>query len=128
MRPTTVDALIIEKGRILLVKRKFDPYGGFWVIPGGFVEKGETVEEAARREALEETRLKVELVKSIGVYSDPKRDTARGTIAVAFIAKPLSDKIGGDMEIEKVKWFNLDELPPLGFDHRKIIDDARRML
>jgi 8-oxo-dGTP diphosphatase len=128
MRPTTVDTVIIEKGRILLVKRKFEPYKGFWVIPGGFVEERETVEEAARREALEETGLKVELVKFVGVYSDPERDTRRGTIAVAFIAKPLSDKIGGDAEVEEVKWFKLDELPQLGFDHRKIVDNARRML
>jgi 8-oxo-dGTP diphosphatase len=128
MRPTTVDAVIIKKSRILLVKRRFEPYKGFWVVPGGFVEEGETVEQAARREAFEETGLKVKLVKFVGVYSDPKRDTKRGTIAVAFIAKPLSGKIGGDSEVEDVRWFRLDELPKLGFDHRKIVDDARRML
>lgn len=72
--------------------------------------------------------MRVTLVKLIGVYSDPKRDIKRGTIAVAFIAKPLSDKIRGDFEVEEVKWFKLDELPRLGFDHRKIVDDARRML
>jgi 8-oxo-dGTP diphosphatase len=98
-----------------------------WVVPGGFVEEGETVEEAARREALEETGVKVKLVKLVGVYSDPKRDP-RGNISVAFIAKPLSNKLNGDVEVEDVKWFNLDKLPSIGFDHAKIIQDARRML
>jgi 8-oxo-dGTP diphosphatase len=127
MRPTTVDALIIEKGRILLVKRKFEPYRRFWAIPGGFVEEGETVEEACSREALEETGMKIKLVKFLGVYSDPKRDP-RGTITIAFIAKPLSKETKGDIEVEKVKWFELDKLPTLAFDHKKIVDDARRML
>ncbi len=122
-----MDALIIQKGKVLLVKRKFEPYKGFWAVPGGFVEEGETVEEACRREALEETGVKVKLVKFVGVYSDPKRDP-RGTITVAFIAKPLSKKGKGDVEVESVKWFGLDELPEIGFDHAKMIRDARRML
>lgn len=122
-----MDAVIIRGKQVLLVKRKFEPFKGMWVVPGGFVEEGETVEEAARREALEETGVKVKLVKLVGVYSDPKRDP-RGNISVAFIAKPLSGKLKGDVEVEDVKWFNLDELPPLGFDHAKMIDDARRML
>jgi 8-oxo-dGTP diphosphatase len=119
--------LIIEKGRILLVKRKFEPYKGLWAIPGGIVEDGERVEEAAKREALEETGVKVKLIKLIGVYSDPKRDP-RGHISVAFIAKPLSKETRGDVEVEEVRWFSLNELPQLGFDHRKIVDDARGIL
>ncbi|NYZ75851.1 NUDIX hydrolase [Candidatus Micrarchaeota archaeon] len=127
MRPTTVDAVMIQKGKVLLVKRKFEPYKGFWAIPGGFVEEGETVEEACRREAFEETGVKIKLVKFVGIYSDPKRDP-RGTITAAFIAKPLSKEMKGDVEIEEIRWFKLDELPSIGFDHRKIIEDARRML
>lgn len=127
MRPTTVDAVVVDGGRVLLVKRRFDPFKGRWALPGGFVEEGETVENAAKREAFEETGIKVKLVKFVGVYSDPKRDS-RGTISVAFLAKPLSKKIKGDVEVEDVKWFSLDELPSIAFDHAKIIEDARRML
>lgn len=122
-----MDAVITERGKILLVKRKFEPFKGFWAVPGGFIEDTEPAEEACRREVLEETGMKVELVKLLGVYSDPKRDP-RGTITVAFIAKPLSKETKGDIEVEDMKWFKFDELPPLAFDHRKIIDDARRML
>jgi 8-oxo-dGTP diphosphatase len=127
MRQTTVDTLIIKGKQILLVKRRFEPFKGMWVIPGGIVENGETVEQAAVREAFEETGLKVKLVKLVGVYSDPKRDP-RGHISAAFIAKTLSKKLKGDVEVEEVKWFGLDELPKMGFDHAKIIQDARRML
>jgi 8-oxo-dGTP diphosphatase len=102
MRPTTVDIVIIRGKQVLLVKRKFEPFKGRWVVPGGFVEDSETVEEAARREALEETGVKVKLVKLVGVYSDPKRDP-RGNISVAFIAKPLSGELKGDVEVEDVK-------------------------
>jgi 8-oxo-dGTP diphosphatase len=127
MRPTTVDAVVVDEGRVLLVKRRFDPFKGRWALPGGFVEEGETVEKAAEREAFEETGIKVKLVKFVGVYSDPKRDP-RGTISVAFLAKPLSKEVKGDVEVEDVKWFSLDELPSIAFDHAKIIEDVRRIL
>ena len=127
MRPTTVDAVIIEKGSILLVKRRFDPYKGLWAIPGGFVEEGETVEQAAEREAFEETGVRIGLTKLVGVYSDPKRDP-RGTVSVAFIAKALSKDAKGGDDAEEAKWFKLSEIPPLAFDHAKIINDVRRML
>jgi len=127
MRPTTVDAVIIERGSILLVKRRFDPYKGLWAIPGGFVEEGETVEQAAAREIFEETGVRIKIKKLVGVYSDPKRDP-RGTVSVAFIAKALSKEAKGGDDAEEAKWFKLSEIPPLAFDHAKIINDARRML
>ena len=104
MRPTTVDAVIIERGSILLVKRRIDPYRGLWAIPGGFVEEGETVEQAAAREAFEETGVRIKIKKLVGVYSDPKRDP-RGTVSVAFIAKALSKEANGGDDAEEAKWF-----------------------
>jgi len=127
MRPTTVDAVITDERKILLVKRRFEPYKGLWALPGGFVEKNETVEQAVEREAFEETGVRIKIAKIIGVYSTPKRDP-RGTISVGFIATPLSKELKWDVEVEEVKWFTLDELPPLAFDHADIISDARRML
>ncbi|MCX6776714.1 MAG: NUDIX hydrolase [Candidatus Micrarchaeota archaeon] len=127
MRPTTVDAVIIGRGSILLVKRRFDPYKGLWAIPGGFVEEGETAEQAAARETFEETGVRIKVTKLLGVYSDPKRDP-RGTVSVAFIAKALSNEAKGGDDAEEAKWFKLSEIPPLAFDHAKMINDARRML
>ncbi|QLJ53309.1 MAG: ADP-ribose pyrophosphatase [Candidatus Fermentimicrarchaeum limneticum] len=127
MRPATVDAVIIDGSRVLLVKRRFEPFKGRWALPGGFVDDNETVEQAVGREALEETSLKVKVKKIIGVYSDPRRDR-RGNITVAFLVKFVGGKLGKGDEAKEVKWFKLDELPPLAFDHAKIIKDARRML
>jgi 8-oxo-dGTP diphosphatase len=127
MRPAVVDTVIIDGTKILLVKRRIEPYKGLWAIPGGFIDEGETAEQAAEREAFEETGVRVKIVKLIGVYSAPERDT-RGTVSTAFIAKALSKEAKGGDDAEEARWFKLDELPPLGFDHARIIEDARRML
>jgi len=127
MRPATVDAVIVERGKILLIRRRFEPFKGRWALPGGFVDDNETVEQAVEREALEETGLKVKVKKIIGVYSDPRRDR-RGNITVAFLVKFVGGELGKGDEAEEVKWFKLDELPPLAFDHAKIIKDAGRIL
>jgi 8-oxo-dGTP diphosphatase len=127
MRPTTVDSVIIEDEKVLLIKRKFNPFKGKWALPGGFVDEGETVEEAVERETMEETGVKVKIVKLIGVYSKPERDP-RGTISVAFLTKPASKEARGGDDAEEARWFELDKLPEMAFDHKKIIEDARRML
>jgi len=119
--------VIVERGKLLLIRRRFEPFKGRWALPGGFVDDNETVEQAVGREALEETGLKVKVKKIIGVYSDPRRDR-RGNITVAFLVKFVGGRLGKGNEAEEVKWFKLDELPPLAFDHAKIIKDARRIL
>ncbi len=82
----TVDIIIeLESRGIVLIKRKNPPYG--WAIPGGFVDYGESLEEAAVREAREETNLDVELIRQFHTYSDPKRDPRHHTITTAYIAK-----------------------------------------
>lgn len=127
MRPTVVDAIILRNNEILLVKREFPPFKNYWAVPGGFVEANETAEEAVVREAYEESGMKVEVLSLIGVYSDPERDLKRGTIAIAFLVRPLSRKIRGSIETNEVKWFKLNKLPKLAFDHAMIIKDARKM-
>lgn len=127
MRPATVDAVIVENGRVVLVRRRREPFKGRWALPGGFVEEHESVEEAVEREALEETGLRIKIVKLLGVYSDPDRDPRR-TVAVAFLAKPVSKKLRGGDDASEARWFKLSELPKLAFDHDRIIKDARRML
>ena len=119
----TVDALIIHKGKIVLVKRRNPPFKDRFALPGGFVEIGETVEEAAVREAKEETGLDIEIIKLLGVYSDPSRDPRGHTVSVCFLAKGSGNlKAGSDAKDTGL--FGLGEIPELAFDHNKIIKNA----
>lgn len=124
----TVDGVILVDGKIVLLKRNTKPFRGYWVLPGGRVEFGETVEEAVIREAKEETGLDTEIVKMVGVYSNPKRDPRGHFVSIAYILKPLGGEMKPDKrEASSVKYFG--DLPKkIGFDHRKIITDAKRMV
>jgi len=119
----TVDVVIHAAGRgIVLVERKNPPPG--WALPGGFVDYGETCEAAAVREALEETGLEVVLTGLLGVYSDPARDPRGHTMSVVYTAQALDPgrlKAGDDAG--KAAFFALDALPPLAFDHGRIVRD-----
>lgn len=120
----TVDGIIIKEGKILLVKRGHAPYEGMWATPGGFVEYGETTEHAVVREVKEETGLETTLEVLVGVYSDPKRDPRKHVISIAYLLKdPIGEPKGGD-DAKEAKWWDLDALPPLAFDHDRIISDA----
>ena len=120
----TVDTLIHDPERgIVLIRRKNPPLG--WALPGGFVDYGETLENAAIREAKEETGLDVELERLLGVYSDPARDARQHTISTVFVAvaRNPEEVTGGDDATEAV-FFPFEALPEnIVFDHGKIIDD-----
>jgi 8-oxo-dGTP diphosphatase len=121
----TVDVIIEIDGGVVLVRRRNPPPG--WALPGGFVDRGESAAQAARREAKEETQLDVELTELLGVYSDPSRDP-RGffTISTVFIATAAGVPRGGD-DAAEARVFALDALPPeITFDHPTIIADYRR--
>ena len=128
MPSLTVDTIIVYEGEIVVIKRKNPPYKGDYALPGGFVEDGERVEEAAIREAEEETGLKVNLIKLNGVYSDPKRDPRRNTVSVCYIAKAIGGKLKEGSDAIGVYAFELDTLPKLAFDHEEMINDAREDL
>lgn len=118
----TVD-VILELGgeRLVLIRRRHPPPG--WALPGGFVDAGETVEQAARREALEETSLSVELVRQFHVYSDPARDPRGHTVSVVFIGRAEGTPRGAD-DAAEARAFLRGELPePLAFDHGRILAD-----
>lgn len=118
----TVDIIIeLEEKGIVLIKRKNPPYG--WAIPGGFLDYGESMEEAAVREAKEEVSLDIELLEQLHTYSDPSRDERHHTITTVFIAKAVGMPIAADDAIE-TGIFNERTLPkPLAFDHDKILKD-----
>lgn len=128
-RPETpllaVDIVIRRLGghEVLLIERHHPPYG--WATPGGFVDVGETVEAAARREAREETGLNVRLDRLLGVYSDPARDPRGHTVSVAFLAwAEEGEAVAGD-DAKAVRWFDpRDRSLDLAFDGRRILDDA----
>ena len=122
----TVDIIIeieSEDGRqgIVLIKRKNPPYG--WALPGGFVDYGESLEEAAIREAKEETSLDVELKSQLHTYSDPDRDPRQHTISTVFMAKAAGKPRAQD-DASEIGIFTQEEINfPLAFDHQKILAD-----
>ena len=118
----TVDVIIeIGSKGIVLIKRKNPPYG--WAIPGGFVDYGESLEEAAVREAKEETSLDVRLIRQFHTYSDPKRDPRHHTISMVYIAKAKGMPKAKDDALE-IGIFDEGNLPDeIAFDHRLILKD-----
>ena len=120
----TVDAIIILENRLVLVKRKNPPYKGNFALPGGFVAIGESTEKAVVRESFEETCLLVEIIKLVGVYSDPQRDPRGHTVSVCYLTKG-SGRLKSGSDASSAELFELESIPELAFDHNKMINDAK---
>jgi 8-oxo-dGTP diphosphatase len=124
----TADIILQRDSRILMVRRKKDPFKGQLALPGGFINEGETAEEAARREAIEETTLEVEPIEILGVYSDPKRDPRKHIMSIVFVGIIVggSDKAGDDAE--SIEWVELGtiEKQEIAFDHAQILRDYKK--
>jgi len=122
----TVDIIIEIKRKngqegIILIKRKNPPHG--WALPGGFVDIGESLEEAAVREAKEETSLDIKLKSQFHTYSDPKRDPRKHTISTVYVATAQGRPIAQD-DAQDIRIFTEEEINfPLAFDHQKILAD-----
>jgi ADP-ribose pyrophosphatase YjhB (NUDIX family) len=118
----TVDIIIeIESKGIILIKRKNPPYG--WAIPGGFVDYGESLEEAVLREAKEETNLDVERLRQFHTYSDPQRDPRHHSISTVYVGKGKGKPRAKDDAIE-IGIFTESSLPrEIAFDHRAVLSD-----
>jgi ADP-ribose pyrophosphatase YjhB (NUDIX family) len=117
----TVDAIIETDNGIILIKRKNPPAG--WAIPGGFVDYGETLEEAAVREMKEETSLDINLGRQFHTYSNPDRDPRHHTVSTIFIATATGTPEAADDAID-IGIFTKDNLPEdIAFDHRQILED-----
>lgn len=120
----TVDAVMIHKGMIVLIQRGNEPFKGSFALPGGFVEIGETVENAVVREAFEETGLRIEIVKLLGVYSDPLRDPRGHTVSICYLTLGFGElKAGSDAK--DLFLFDVDNVPEMAFDHDMILEQAK---
>ncbi len=120
----TVDIIIEIGNKIVLIERRHEPFG--WAIPGGFVDYGEKLEDAARREAKEETSLDVTLKCLLGVYSSPRRDPRRHTISAVYIASAKGRPEAAD-DAKNLGLFALNAVPAeMAFDHAEILADYRR--
>lgn len=117
----TVDIIIEIDNSIVLIERKNEPKG--WALPGGFVDYGERLEEAAVREAFEETAIRISDLRLLGCYSDPARDSRQHTISTVYAAKGSGLPQAGD-DAAKAVLFQTGNLPQqLCFDHARIISD-----
>ncbi|MGH9994371.1 MAG: NUDIX domain-containing protein [Nitrososphaeraceae archaeon] len=127
----TVDVIIEQNSRILMIRRKNDPYKGCLALPGGFVDEGERIEDAAIREANEETSLNILLVDILGVYSDPKRDLRGHLISTVFVGIVPTDNLSVEASAQddasEVEWINLEAINKsnIAFDHKKILFDYK---
>lgn len=119
-----VDLIIVQDDRVVLIERKNEPYQGQWCLPGGFVDAGEQVHEAAIREAKEETGLTLELDDLVGIYDAPGRDPRGPVISITYRATPTGGELAADTDAADARWWSLDDLPDLGFDHEQMIADA----
>jgi 8-oxo-dGTP diphosphatase len=132
-RPRTpllaADCVVFDaKGRVLLVRRKYPPYKGRYALPGGFVEIGETVEDACRRELAEETGLVAGRLRLVGVYSDPKRDPRQHTCSAVFLAKAARGSPRAGDDAAAAEWIADWRKADLAFDHARILTDACMMV
>ena len=125
----TTDAIIFRKAgsnyEMLFIKRKNEPFKGQWAIPGGFVDEGEDLEEAARRELQEETGLEVKGLEQLAAFGKPGRDPRQHTVSIAYVgfADENARAIGAD-DADEAEWFPVDNLPQLAFDHAEIVKMA----
>lgn len=131
-RPTTpkltADCVVLDtEGRVLLIRRKKPPFEGRYALPGGFVDVGETVEDACRRELMEETGVKAGKLTLVGVYSDPGRDPRGHTVSIAFLTRVRSAKAEAGDDAASVEWVEWTPRLKLAFDHKKIVRDALKL-
>ena len=134
-RPSvTVDVILFtvkdDDLKVLLVKRNVEPFKDMWAIPGGFVKIEESLEDAAKRELLEETNVKDVYLEQLYTFGDPKRDPRTRVITAAYFALVNAEKfkLKASTDVKDVRWFSMFDLPELAFDHKKIIESALKRL
>jgi 8-oxo-dGTP diphosphatase len=124
----TVDVVVFAQdppSSVLLIERGGEPFAGSWALPGGFVEGDERVAAAAARELREETGVEAGSMQLLGVYDTPGRDPRGPTVSVVFVMRADEElEASGADDAADARWFPLDALPELAFDHEVVIEDA----
>lgn len=116
------------KLKVLLVERGMAPYKGRWAFPGGFLNMDESAEEGALRELKEETGLEGAYIRQFHTFSAPQRDPRERVITIAYYALVRMQEVKGGDDASDARWFALDEVPPLAFDHDQILRKAEKTL
>ncbi|MCK5735354.1 MAG: NUDIX hydrolase [Spirochaetaceae bacterium] len=130
----TVDSVVFgldnEELKILLIKRKLEPFKGTWALPGGFVQMDENLDDAAKRELLEETGVKQLYLEQLATFGNPDRDPRERVITVAYFAivNLFDHSVKADTDAEEVGWFPVEDPPELAFDHDVILATALNRL
>ncbi len=130
----TVDIIVFtilnDDLKVILVKRKYDPFKNKWVIPGGFVRVDESLENAAKRELMEETNVKDVYLEQLYTFGDPKRDPRGRVITIAYFTAVRPDKINlqASSDASEAQWVSVYNLPDLGFDHKGMLKYALQRL
>lgn len=127
-----VDAIVFGYSKqdgvsVLLIQRKYEPYKNSWAIPGGFVLENESLEEAVKRELVEETGITVNYLEQLYTFGEPKRDPRQRIIAVAYfglVKASQYQELKASTDAENAKWFSIKKLPALAFDHKQILQVA----
>jgi len=123
----TVDGIVFRDNKFLAIERKNDPFKGMFALPGGFVDFGETVENAVIREMREETSLETRVVKLVGVYSRPDRDPRGHTVSCAYLLEEMGGEVRAGDDAADIEWLTLQKPGKLAFDHNEILQDAVRL-
>ncbi|HKL36058.1 MAG TPA: NUDIX hydrolase [Salegentibacter sp.] len=129
----TVDSVVFcntnKEFKVLLIKRKNEPFEGQWALPGGYIDETEDLITAAKRELKEETGVAIKTMEQVRAFGTPGRDPRGRTISIAFVSRIFNeeDLSAGD-DAAEASWVNIDNLPQLAFDHAEIIEAAKNYL
>ena len=130
-----VDAVVfgytVEQGlTLLLIKRGIEPFLNSWALPGGLIKDDESIDHAVERELEEETSIKINYLEQLYSFGEPSRDPRNRVISISYygLVKPTGRHVEAKTDAKEAKWFNINDLPSLAFDHSKIIDLAIKRL
>lgn len=121
----TADCVVFSREEtglsVLLIERVNEPFKGCWAFPGGFMDMDEDAEACAIRELKEETGLEIRSMKQVGAFTEVNRDPRGRTVSIAFYAVIEKSEVKGSDDAAQARWFPIDSVPPLAFDHEEIL-------